>query len=99
MKNKILMIFFSFSMTIIFFSCGSGKKDQPMKAPPPPAVTAEIVKKGKALYYDEYPATVAALNQNDLRAQVTGYINGIYFKDGQHVVQGQKLYDIDKQQY
>jgi len=99
MKRKILMIFFSFSMMILFFSCGTGKKDEPMKAPPPPAVAAEIVKKGKALYFDEYPATVAALNQNDLRAQVTGYITGIYFKDGQHVVQGQKLYDIDKQQY
>jgi len=99
MKSKILIIFFFLSMTLLFFSCGSGKKDEPTKAPSPPAVTGEIVKKGKALYYDEYPATVTALNQNELRAQVTGYITGIYFKDGQHVVQGQKLYDIDKQQY
>ena len=99
MKNKILMIFFSFCMTILFFSCASKKKDDPTKVPPPPAVSAEIVQKGKAVYYDEYPATVAALNQNDLRAQVTGYITGIYFKDGQRVQQGQKLYDIDKQQY
>ena len=99
MKNKTLIIFFSFGMTILFFSCASRKKDDPMKAPPPPAVSAEIVERGKAVYYDEYPATVAALNQNELRAQVTGYITGIHFKDGQHVVQGQKLYDIDKQQY
>jgi len=99
MKNKTLMIFFSFGMAILFFSCGSGKKDDPMKAPPPPAVTAETVTKGKAVYYDEYPATVTALNQNELRAQVTGYITGIYFRDGQHVAQGQKLYDIDKRQY
>lgn len=93
------MVFFSFGMTILFFSCTGKKKDDPMKAPPPAAVTAEIVKKGTAIYYDEYPATVVALNQNELRAQVTGYITGIHFKDGQHVVQGQKLYDIDKQQY
>jgi len=99
MKNKTLIIFFSFGMAILFFSCAGRKKDDPMKAPPPPAVSAEIVERGKAVYYDEYPATVAALNQNDLRAQVTGYITGIHFKDGQHVVQGQKLYDIDKQQY
>jgi len=99
MKNKTLIIFFSLGMTVLFFSCASRKKDDPMKAPPPPAVSAEIVERGKAVYYDEYPATVAALNQNDLRAQVTGYITGIHFKDGQHVVQGQKLYDIDKQQY
>ena len=99
MKNKTLIIFFSLGMTVLFFSCASRKKDDPMKATPPPAVSAEIVERGKAVYYDEYPATVAALNQNDLRAQVTGYITGIHFKDGQHVVQGQKLYDIDKQQY
>ena len=42
---------------------------------------------------------MTALNQVDLRAQVTGYITGIYFKDGQHVSKGQKLYDIDRQQY
>ena len=100
MKNKILMIFLFLDMTILFFSCASKKKDDPMKAPPPPAaVSAEIVQRGKAVYYDEYPATVAALNQNELRAQVTGYITGIHFKDGQHVQRGQKLYDIDKQQY
>ncbi len=70
-----------------------------MKAPPPVTVSAEIVKKGKAMYYDEYPATVAALNQDDLRAEVTGYITGIYFKDGQRVKKGQRLYDIDRRQY
>jgi len=99
MKNKTLRIFFFFGMAILFFSCKGGKKDAPMTAPPPPAVSAEIVTKGSAVYYDEYPATVIALNQNDLRAQVTGYITGIYFSDGQHVGQGQKLYNIDKQQY
>ena len=99
MKNKILMIFFLFGMTISFFSCAN-KKNDPMNGPPPPAaVNAEIAERGKAVYFDEYPATVAALNQNDLRAQVTGYITGIYFKDGQRVQQGQKLYDIDKRQY
>jgi len=99
MKIKTLRLFFFFGMTILFFSCGIGKKDAPTTAPPPPVVSAETVKKGSAVYYQEYPATVTALNQNDLRAQVTGYITGIHFKDGQYVVQGQKLYDIDKQQY
>ena len=75
------------------------KKDEKPKAPPPQPVNVYVVKKESAVYYDEYPATVAALNQVDLRAQVTGYITGIYFKDGQHVTKGQKLYDIDRQQY
>jgi membrane fusion protein (multidrug efflux system) len=99
MRNKILIFFFPIGMMVLFFSCGSKKKDDPMKAPPPAAVSAEIVKKGKAIYYDEYPATVAALNQDDLHAEVTGYITGIYFKDGQRVKKGQRLYDIDRRQY
>ena len=99
MTNKTLIIFSSFGATLLLFSCGSKKNADPMKAPPPPTVSAEIVKKGNAVYFDDYPATVAALNQNDLRAQVTGYITGIYFKDGQYVHQGQKLYEIDRQQY
>ena len=70
-----------------------------MQAPPPAAVSAEIVKRGNAVYYDHYPATVAALNQDDLHAEVTGYITGIYFKDGQRVKKGQRLYDIDRRQY
>jgi membrane fusion protein (multidrug efflux system) len=99
MRNKILIFFFPIGMMILFFSCGSKKKNDAMQAPPPAAVNAETVKKGKAMYYDEYPATVAALNQDDLRAEVTGYITGIYFKDGQRVKKGQRLYDIDRRQY
>jgi RND family efflux transporter MFP subunit len=99
MKNKILSLFLFFGIALIFISCGAGGKDEQPKNPPPTAVTAEPVQKQKTVYYDEYPATVIALNQVDLRAQVTGYITGIFFKDGQHVNTGQKLYDIDRRQY
>ncbi|HEY2722349.1 MAG TPA: efflux RND transporter periplasmic adaptor subunit [Chitinophagaceae bacterium] len=99
MQNRVLTFLSFLSLAVLFFSCGSGKKDEQPKAPPPPTVTAETVQKEKTTYYDVYPATVAALDQNDLRAQVTGYVTGIYFKDGQRVVKGQKLYDIDRQQF
>ncbi len=35
----------------------------------------------------------------EVRPQVAGYITGIFFKEGQHVEKGQKLYQIDQQQY
>ncbi|HLK28571.1 MAG TPA: biotin/lipoyl-binding protein, partial [Puia sp.] len=83
----------------LFVSCGD-KKPQQQNAPPPPAtVNVYTAQEGDAIYYDEYPATVTPLNQVDIRPQVTGYITGIFFKDGQHVVKGQKLYEIDQQQY
>jgi membrane fusion protein (multidrug efflux system) len=57
------------------------------------------VSEGNATYYDQYPGTVTALNEVEIRPQVAGYITGIHFKDGQHVRKGMKLYTIDQQQY
>jgi RND family efflux transporter MFP subunit len=99
MKNRTLPVCIVFTISLLAFGCGDKKSDDKQKPPPPQAVNVYSVKKESAVYYDEYPATVTALNQIDLRAQVTGYITGIYFKDGQHVTKGQKLYDIDRQQY
>lgn len=50
-------------------------------------------------YNSTYPGTVVALNQIELRAQVSGFVTGIYFKDGDRVRKGQKLYTIDAQMY
>ena len=44
---------------VLIVSCGSsGKTDAPKGPPPPVPVTVYAVQKGKAVYYDEYPATV-----------------------------------------
>jgi membrane fusion protein (multidrug efflux system) len=59
----------------------------------------EEVKLAPVSYNDIYPGTVVPLNQVELRAQVSGYVTGIYFKDGDHVAHGQKLYTIDPQLY
>ena len=92
-----------FKGTIIFFiamlsSCGSKKPAQP-PAPPPVQVAVYKAHEENAAYSDEYPGTVTALNEVEIRPQVSGYITGIYFKDGQHVTKGMKLYSIDQQQY
>jgi membrane fusion protein (multidrug efflux system) len=52
-----------------------------------------------AVYYDEYPATVTALNQVELRPQVSGFITGVHFADGSRVRKGQLLYSVDQQLY
>jgi membrane fusion protein (multidrug efflux system) len=80
-------------------SCKDDKANTQPAAPPPVPVNVYTVAKGKASYYDQYPATVTPLNQVDLRPQVNGYLTGIFFKDGSHVKKGQKLYEIDRQQY
>lgn len=46
-----------------------------------------------------YPATVVALNETEIRAEVNGYITNIYVNDGAFVNKGQKLYAIDNVRY
>ena len=98
MGNTILKTGLLVSSFFLLASCGT-KPPEPPKAPPPAAVTVYEVKSEPAEYYDNYPAIIVPLNLVDLKAQVTGYITGIYFTDGQHVSKGQKLYDLDRQQY
>jgi len=97
-KVKNYLIVFSL---FIEASCGSknAQQQQAMQAPPAIPVTVQQVTTGNAAYYDQYPATVSALNQVELRPQVSGFITGIYFKDGDKVRKDQKLYSIDQQQY
>lgn len=87
----------SFYITILAFSSCS---NNPAQAPvAPAAVTVETVTEAEAAYYEAYPGTVVALDEVELRPQVSGYITGIHFKDGQHVQKGQLLYSIDQQAY
>ena len=85
--------------SILSLAACKAPKAPEQKAPPPAPVAVYQVKKEAAVYFDNYPAIITPLNQVDLKSQVTGYITGIYFTDGQHVQKGQKLYDIDKLQY
>jgi RND family efflux transporter MFP subunit len=98
MKRILCLIAIASFVSSLFVSCSVNKAAE-QKGPPPVQVTAYEVNTGSASYYDEYPATVVALNQVELRPEVSGYVTEISFKDGQHVTQGMKLYSIDQQQY
>ena len=79
-------------------SCGNKGNQQPT-LPPAVSVNTDTVKEGTTVYYDNYPATVTALTQVDIKPQVSGNITGVFFNDGDRVHKGQKLYSIDPQQY
>lgn len=87
-------------ISLLFLAaCKDKPAGQAAAAPPPVFVTVTTVKDTIAGYYEEYPATLAALNEVKLTAQVSGYITGVYFKDGSKVAKGQRLYTIDQQVY
>jgi RND family efflux transporter MFP subunit len=99
MNKQFSWAIFIASAGLFLPACKEDKANTPAAAPPPVAVNIYTVTKGRAAYYDQYPATVTALNQVELRPQVNGYLTGIFFKDGDRVKKGQKLYAIDRQQY
>ncbi len=98
MKNRSLIPVYLLTTAVALASCGGNKNAQP-PAMPPAAVEVATVNEGAASYHENYPGTVTALNEVELRPQVSGYITGIHFQDGQHVNKGQLLYTIDQQTY
>ncbi|MEO8770877.1 MAG: efflux RND transporter periplasmic adaptor subunit [Ferruginibacter sp.] len=86
-------------VSIVLLTACDNKKAEPPKAPPVVSVVLDTAKTTDEVYYDEYPATVTPLNQIDLRPQVSGFISGVHFKDGDRVKKGQLLYSIDEQLY
>ena len=98
MNFKGYYIVFLVTSVFIFPSCSN--KNQATQGPPAAIpVTVTQVASTNAIFNDEYPAMLSALDEINLTSQVTGYITGIYFKDGQKVKKGQKLYSIDAQVY
>jgi RND family efflux transporter MFP subunit len=93
------MTYKSVVFLMIVIGLSSCSNQAPPPPPPPVSVNVYTVKPGNAIFYNSYPATVTAVNQVEVRPQVAGYITGIFFKEGQQVKKGQKLYSIDQQQY
>src|ERR1700740_883657 len=96
MKNKYIYLISSI-LVLAATSCGKKmKKDIPI---PPTPVSITEAKKAEAVYYDQYQGTVVSLNNVELRSQVSGFITGIFFKEGDIVAKGKTLYEIDRRKY
>jgi len=85
-------------LAILVASCGDGQKQQ-RGAPPPPAVSVAKPVKRMVTDFDEYVGRFVAINSVEVRARVSGYLDGVHFKDGQIVKQGDLLFTIDKRPF
>lgn len=88
MKNTILMFgFFSFAL----LSCK--KEDEKKDGPKPyPVVSVET---RNVTGYDEYPASIRGIVNNDVRAKIQGYITQVLVDEGQYVTAGQPLFRLE----
>jgi len=85
------------ALATLVASCGEGQKQG--GAPPPPAVSVAAPIKRAVSDFDEYVGRFAAVNSVEVRARVSGYLEGVHFKDGQIVKQGDLLFTIDKRPF
>ncbi len=98
MKTRYTLSIFSLAL-LLWAGCKSKEKNAAAAAPPATPVNVTEAKIEYSTYYDKYQATIVALNSVELRAQVTGFITGIYFKEGEIVPKGKLLYEIDRRTY
>ncbi|SHM08555.1 efflux RND transporter periplasmic adaptor subunit [Hymenobacter psychrotolerans] len=98
MKHTILALSYAAGL-FAFAGCGNKDADKPAGPPPATPVTLITAQTSDAVYYDEYPANVVAINNVELRSQVAGFITQIFFKDGEAVPKGKTLYEIDRRKY
>lgn len=99
MNRAFLNIIIVVAASVILCACGDNKQAAPNPANMPVPVNVYEAHAEKALYHEKFPGTVTALMQVDVRAEVEGYVTGIFFKEGDHVTKGQKLYTIDDAKY
>ncbi len=78
---------------------GCGERQPQGGAPPPPTVTVAQPVKRTVSDFDEYVGRFTAINSVEVRARVSGYLDGVHFKDGQLVKQGDLLFTIDKRPF
>ncbi|MDF2431657.1 MAG: rane fusion protein multidrug efflux system [Mucilaginibacter sp.] len=96
MKNRDILLLGTLFM-FVWTSCHKQTKQN--AAPPPTPVNVTEAKKAEAVYYDQYQGTVVALNSVELRSEVSGFITGMFFKEGEVVPKGKELYEIDRRKY
>ncbi len=87
------------ALAALLAGCGQGQQEKQAKAPPPPTVTVANPVKRTVTDYDEYVGRFVAVNSVEVRARVSGYLDGVHFVDGQLVKKGDLLFTIDKRSF
>lgn len=98
MNRSLTITFLVLAGCLLLAACGE-KKNQGPPANGPVPVNLYTVHAGSVTYYDQYPGTIVPMMQVDIHSEVEGYVTGIFFKEGDHVKKGQKLYTIDDKKY
>lgn len=99
LKSTKLLNTLLFSSLLLFTACSDEKAQQVKKEIPPLAVNTITVKKEAVPVWKQYTGMTKASSAQDVKTRVSGILEEIYFKDGQEVKKGQKLFKIQQAEY
>ena len=89
----------SLALAVIFSGCGDkGQSSAATGRPPAPVVVASVEQRDIPLQITGI-GNVEAYQMVQIRSQVNGQIQKIFFKEGDDVRQGQKLFELDKRPF
>lgn len=86
------------ALALTLAACGQPSAQQ-QGAPPPPQVTVATPQTRTVTDTDEYVGRFVAIDEVNVRARVSGYLDKIHFTDGQTVKEGDLLFTIDQRPF
>lgn len=96
-KSTSYWIIITILLLLLPSACSRCSKKQP--APPPPSVTVMQPVKQSVTSYLEATGNTQAVNSVQLTARVPGYLEKVFFRDGQLVKEGELLFVIQQNTY
>lgn len=99
MKYKTGYFILSLTSMVMMYSCNS--KDNQEQQETVAAMPTDFIqlKSSQADISIGYPGSIEGQNNVDIKAQVTGYLEAVYIKEGQYVNKGQNLFRINPSVY
>lgn len=83
-------------LCLVLLGCARRPAHEP---PPVPEVTVSVPVRRTVTDYEDFIGRLDAINYVEIKARVTGYLNKVYFTDGDLVQEGDPLYEIDPTLY
>jgi RND family efflux transporter MFP subunit len=85
--------------SLLLVTLGACQEKTAYKPPPPPRVTVSKPVRQEVTDYLELTGNTQPVNTVQLRARVQGYLEKVFFQDGQVVKKGQPLFQIERDTY
>lgn len=87
------------STLLILAGCSEQKQQEAPKKAPALPVEVIVVKNENIPIWMQYTGKTQASSSQEVRARVTGILEEVYYKDGDYVKKGEKLFKIEQTDY